>query len=831
MFKLTKFAAASLGALLLSGCLETGSDAGETSNGTLPVGALPEGEPTVFVAFNPSEQIIPFPTNLLFEADTSAPLDGTINAPVDDPESSSAAVVMALNELDGFSTIAPWRMAFTGPVNPDTLVAGQTVRVFQMRTQGDGYPARVRAVGVERELQAEADFRVSYDADTHVLLIIPTRPLAFDTTYTAVITDGVRDASGGPVGSPLFWSIARGTSLLDRCDDPDRPDSALLQCTTNAAIEPLVEDNRYGLRRSDMLLAWGVTTQREDATFRAAADWVTKGGFVTEATNAAQEAGAKCTAPLCFIDLDQVKALGFIPVNPAPSTPKGKARILPGSIYLPSGLETASDWDVSGNPAVDGSPLSSQWACPSGNCNTDAARAGSEAPLITASGAIPVVLAVPDPNETGVPAVPEGGYPIVIFQHAIQQNRSNALAIADELALKGYATIAIDMPLHGLVLNQLEALPADHPSRAAIDLHAVRFNAQLEDSALAAVRGLLPLLKERTQYLDLLDAEGNDGSDGIIDPSGAHFLNPALPLTQRDILRQGGLDLVALAHYLRSGAFQQCGNLAVPFPGQTCGLSSLADRLNTTEIHFAGHSVGNIVAAPFLAYDKQIASVAMLTPTGGIMEALNHSATISPQLLDGLAASGVYPGTENFFRFFAVVQAAIDPVDPLNHARAISRIEDDAGEHRTRPVYLSQVVGNDGSTGEPASPPDLVLPATADVDAPLAGSTPLAQAMGLEFRPNAYDLAEGGEYLITPSMGSDGLTPDHLQIAVAFRYGGHATPLLPDTTQDEPRTPEEGDTVELPRAVEAHAEMQRQLADFLANPRELRLNAEMVGSN
>ncbi|BEH15815.1 Ig-like domain-containing protein [Marinobacter shengliensis] len=807
-------------AIMLAGCLSTGGEA--TSNDATGAGNGSDGQDgrafsTVNVAFDPANQVLPFPTNLLFEADASAPKDGTINAPVADPEASSAALVQGLNELDGFSTIAPWRVAFTGDVDAASLLAGNTVRVFRMTTAANTYPERVQPTAVDRELVPETDYRVQYNAEARELLIVPTRALEKGTSYTAVITKGVLDPDGALVGSPLQWSIAKGTNLLDQCDSPDRSDPALLQCTTNPAIAPLVEDSRFGLSRDDLLLGWGVTTQQQDDTFLAAAQAI-KDNQLSMPGNGS----TTCQTAICFL------TIGSLLGQDAPKAPGDKAIIYPGTIQLPSFIATPDNVDIWGNsPATDEVVLSTKWTCEAGSCNSDDARGlsnGGEAqmPQLTTWNTVPVVLAVPDPSASGVPARPAGGYPLVIFQHAIQQDRTNALAIASELARKGFAVIAIDMPLHGLVRNQL---PTDD-SRLA--LHAANLNDQLYNSSLNAARDIIPLKIERTYYLDLVGGD-DDTSDGIIDGSGAHFLNPSQPLTQRDTLRQGGLDLVSLAHYIRSGQMSQCGMADALFGEagllKTCNASrfniNLFNHVNFDELHFLGHSVGNIVAAPFLAQDPDIRSVAMLTPTGGIMETLAASDTIGPQLASGLAESGVFPGTEDYFRFFAVVQAAIDSVDPLNHAQAIANPVDANGESFARPVYLSQVVGNDGSE---ASPSDLVLPPSVGQNAPLAGSTPLANAMGLEFVRQG-NLNNGK---VTPSTRSDGTTPQGLQIAVPFRFGAHSSPLLPDTLVDDPRSDEPDATVALPNGEEVHFEMQMQVADFFSTPSELTVIEEFI---
>lgn len=807
-------------AIMLAGCLSTGGEA--TSNDATGAGNGSEGQDgrafsTVNVAFDPANQVLPFPTNLLFEADANAPKDGTINAPVADPEASSAALVQGLNELDGFSTIAPWRVTFTGDVDAASLQAGDTVRVFRMTTTSTTYPERVQPTAVDRELEPGAEYHVQYNAEARELLIVPTRALDKGTSYTAVITKGVLDPDGALVGSPLQWSIAKGTNLLDQCDSPDRSDPALLQCTTNPAIAPVVTDSRFDLSRDDLLLGWGVTTQQQDDTFLELAKAIKNNGFP-----APIDGDVKCETAICFLTISS------LPGRDAPKAPGDKAIIFPGTIKLPSFIATPQNTDIWGNtPTADDVVLSTKWTCDAGSCNTDEARgltdgANAQVPQLSGWNTVPIVLAVPDPDASGVPARPEGGYPLVIFQHAIQQDRTNALAIASELARKGFAVIAIDMPLHGLVRNQLP----EGDSR--LDLHAANLNDQLFNSDLNAARNIIPLKIERTYYLDLTGGE-EDTADGVIDRSGAHFLNPSQPLTQRDTLRQGGLDLVSLVHYIRSNQISQCGTADGVFDDfgltKTCSSSrfsiKLFEHVNFDELHFLGHSVGNIVAAPFLAQDPDIRSVAMLTPTGGIMETLAASDTIGPQLASGLAESGVFPGTEDYFRFFAVVQAAIDSVDPLNHAQAIANPVDANGESFARPVYLSQIVGNDGTE---ASPSDLVLPPSVGQNAPLAGSTPLANAMGLEFvRQGNLDNGK-----VTPSTQADGTTPQGLQIAVPFRFGAHSSPLLPDTLVDDPRSDEPDATVALPNGEEVHFEMQMQVADFFSTPSELTVIEEFI---
>ena len=730
---------------------------------------------------------------------------------MDDPDSSSAALILALNELDGFSTIAPWRMSFTGPVNPDSLVAGETVRVFKMTTEGEGYPERVTPLAVERELLAEEEFRLSYREPSHELLIIPTQPLDTGATYTAVIKQGVTDKNGGLVASPLQWSIARGTSLLDQCDKPGRSDAALLQCTTHPYISPIADQGGFGLTREEMILAWGVSTQKSDRTFQAAADSVRGDHFNRPSRT------ETCKAAICLLDV------GSLVGQEAPTAPGDKAIVWPGTMTLPSLIETPDDVDIWGEtPSQDDVILSTQWQCDAGGCNTDAAQGiesgtGAQTPRLRSWETVPVVLAAPDPDAPGVPAPPEEGYPLVIFQHAIQQDRSNALAIASALAEQGLAVIALDMPLHGLVRNQLD------PDDPRLALHAAELNDQLFNSPASVARGIIPLVAERTHYLDLLDANGESRPDGEIDGSGAHFLNPSQPLTQRDVIRQGALDLVLLAHHLREGDLEQCGlSLVVLKSCNSRGFDiDLFEHVDFSNQLVMSHSVGALVVSPFLAVDNNIRSAALLTPLAGIMETLGQSPTIGPRLNEGLAEAGVFPGTENYFRFFAIVQAAIDSIDPLNHAEEMKTYKNEAGESQLRPIYLSQIVGNNSANPSPA---DLVLPPVAGPDAPLAGSTPLARELGLDFVADD-NIVDGA---VRPAMATDGTTPDVLQLAVPFLFGAHSSPLLPDTQVEDPRTASPDDVVTLPNGVDVHLEKQQQAARFLADPTQLPVDTSLI---
>ncbi|MFN2335288.1 MAG: hypothetical protein ABR550_12805, partial [Wenzhouxiangellaceae bacterium] len=113
---------------VLAGC--GGSSSTPRSVPVVPV-TNPGGAPTsdvITANFDPAGGVLPFPNNLLL----SGSGDLTLNIPVADPDDISDPQV-ALNALDGFSTVSPWTFTFSDPVDPATIVPGSSVRLFEVQ--------------------------------------------------------------------------------------------------------------------------------------------------------------------------------------------------------------------------------------------------------------------------------------------------------------------------------------------------------------------------------------------------------------------------------------------------------------------------------------------------------------------------------------------------------------------------------------------------------------------------------------------------------------------------------------------------------------------------
>jgi pimeloyl-ACP methyl ester carboxylesterase len=225
----------------------------------------------------------------------------------------------------------------------------------------------------------------------------------------------------------------------------------------------------------------------------------------------------------------------------------------------------------------------------------------------------------------------------VIFQHGITGNRTNMLGLADSFAAQGFVVVAIDLPLHGIT---------------------------------DPMSPLYQAANERTFNLDVMNnTTGAAGPDGVIDSSGASFINLSSLLTSRDNLREGSADLLT---FVRS-----VGNLDLN--------GDAAPDIDATRIHFVGQSLGSIVAVPWLSLSPAVQTATLSVPGGVIAQLLRDSPTFGPRINAGLQAQGLVPGTTLYNQFFRDAQNVVEAGDPVNYMAAAAA---------AKPILLHQVIGD-----------------------------------------------------------------------------------------------------------------------------------------
>ena len=357
---------------------------------------------------------LPFPSSFLF----AGSLDGTLNIPLDanvDPENFSDPRV-ALNTLDGFSTTQPLTSSFSAPLDETTLVAGETVRLFEVTTDA----ATGAVTSIVDEVPAQT-YALAVTAET-TLVLQTLVPFQESTDYMIVVTDGVRDTSGAPAVNSIF-RLTSGTLPLVTVPDidgdgvPDPQEGAL--DPTFANLEPVRQLNNVmlqfadaaGIERDSIVQIWSAKTQSITPVFTS----------LTSST--------------------QASTIALQPVGLSTSDVNAN---LPGvaDIYVGS-MDIAYYLTPPANPN-DPAGISSFWRGAGGSFLT---RFNS-VPIATSIQPIPVLMSVPNVNSGQTE--PAAGWPVAIFVHGITRNRGDMLAIADSMAAAGYAVIAIDQPMHGI---------------------------------------------------------------------------------------------------------------------------------------------------------------------------------------------------------------------------------------------------------------------------------------------------------------------------------------------------------------------------------------------
>ncbi len=494
--KLIKLALAATVALTLGACSDKDTGLQDSLNGNTV---------DTISNLNFGDNIIPFPNNLLFLEAGAAPADGTLNIPVDNATDLSDPKV-AMNALDGFSTVAPITTGFTGALDASSFPTG--VKLYEVTISSGA------VVSVQRMLSYGTEFVAalsSVDTTNSTMAILPLQPLKPKQAYMVVITNNVKSESGNAVGISGSYSLTHSPNPLHTGGVSN---TALLTDAQAQQLEPLRQAtvvaetslNAFdSTASSDIILSWNFTTQS--------------------------------TSDVLAATRVQVQALaavsGFSPTA-ATASPLGAADIHIGSLNVPYYLKVSS---TASSPSTDPTALGSCWngmgAGGAGSCAAGphiTQYNASPDPAAGSTETIPMMVSIPKSIGACASGMPAGGWPIVIYQHGITTHRATMLAIADAMAGACMAVVAIDMPMHGL--TGTEALVGGFKDIGG---------------------------KERTFDLDLVteDASGNTTasiSDGVIDSSGKHFINLSNLLNTRDNVRQAVSDLFVLVDAINEGA-------------------------------------------------------------------------------------------------------------------------------------------------------------------------------------------------------------------------------------------------------------------------------------
>ena len=215
---------------------------------------------TVTPQFQPTNNagpVVPLNIDILFaDAPTT---DGTANT-----ADTTPPVTTALNKLAGFSTTAAIYMNFTGALDPDSVVAGQTVHLVKLKNAKDdpsidaldissiaatgGLAAADQPVG---GVDYEANYITLDNGATHTIQILPKTPLEPKTKYVVAFTNGITSASGEPASASGDTLLIRSEQVIPAALQPIR---SLVNVWDKAAKQA------NGVDDSNLILSYAFTT-------------------------------------------------------------------------------------------------------------------------------------------------------------------------------------------------------------------------------------------------------------------------------------------------------------------------------------------------------------------------------------------------------------------------------------------------------------------------------------------------------------------------------------------------------------------------------------------
>lgn len=749
--------------LLLPGC--GGSDSSS---------APPPAEPVAYEVgthprFDPVVSDVPFNSDLIFAAASTS--DGTANlgAPTD-------PVRAAVNVLDGLSTSAYFDVLISGAVNPDSVVAMQTVFLIEVNTGGKDALNPANIVGLIGPATFDAHV-VSLDGGTNnVIRIRPLLPLKPKTKYLVFLTDDIRDGDGDRLTRSWTYNALRDDdyAVLGALE-PVR--TAILgweqlasgflaavsggQVSSSAAAEKLILTYTFTTTDAQAVLMAMAAPRAAIASLQIGSGVapatavgnvvaLDNGGFLSTPT-----ARPLALAEVTGVDIS-VLSQGALAAN--------IAKLYTGYIQLPY-YQTGPD----GLPF--GAFLGANWRPD----HTLAAMLGVDIPADvdgsfnvtyrfpfaakTADESVPLQVTLPAaehvPGYAGAATCSQvyaaTGYPTVIYVHGITTDRTSVLALGHTLASQCIATVAIDLPVHGVAANSAFA--------GALNV---------ERSQLIPFAALYGENAPRERHFNVAGPGGapapmNFESPGASDGSGAQFINLGFLPNTRDNNRQTVMDLLNLNASLGSINTQV---QAIAAPG-----------LDLNRVYVVGVSLGGILGSVFttvnqaaISNDAKLGLASNLNSIKGLVastsatqvsQILINSETFGPVINEGLAANGVLPDTTNYERFMYAAQSTVDSGDPVNFAQLLAQLD--------VPVLLQQVNN------------DTVMPNRA-ARAPLTGTEAFARLL------DAQQLGLG----TTSVVDQAGI--------VKLTAGGHSSLLRPEND-----------------APQVTVEMQTQVVTFVLN--------------
>ncbi|CAH9059022.1 Lysophospholipase VolA [Pseudoalteromonas holothuriae] len=758
--------------------------------------------PLASVKFDPSNSVISVPNDLLLNGTK----DGTLNFPGELDENGNAALARAnyaspslsLGALDGWSTQMPYVINLDVPsgyaISEQSASDPTAVRIFEVVMGADQSDEQCKQVpaGIACRVVGEltngltGDFVSALNGSKNGIAIQPLKPFKAGKTYITVLTDSLKMSDGRAVQSSSTYTLLR--------------QEAPLVTDTQLALQAVIKSYENAVTSEGAL-------SKENIIYTAAATMQSVGQVVGTIKKLMAGSLATGSNPKLVLPEQPMMtvsdALAAVIPDPATRAPFQAVQYMRGSIQLPmysskpatKEISSAADtyWRAQCDSAVmvQGYKAAIGGTLPAPQADTnDAACAAMSGGVLRDFGLdstrfltkyntipqvqwlanVPVQVTKPIPQLLGI-EMPATGWPVVILQHGITTTKEAMLGLTLALSSQGFATVAIDHPMHGERGLDIDGDGIDD------------FNATDGKGSVLSYMNLTSLLAARDNLrqssVDLLGLR-----------LGLNFVNPAMGLNPTQVSFVGhSLGSVVAPSFIAHANLPLDPQVDPLFKVQSAALASggsgIASFLAESEEFgpFVQGSVllaaNNLATKAFVTFIATDAASQCSVPDGIEVNPQNpvYLSAVAPCAFTHYVAHLSSTGDTQSLaeikgiiqQFVFAAQTALDSGDPLNYASLVQAVQ--------TPIYMSVVTG--GVDGNKAD--TVIAPTTTN---PLSGSTPLARMMGLQTVSETQTSQTPMSYVVNFSQGNHGSV-----VTTSFRENaggtaqGHAMAAVEMQTQ------------------------------------------------
>ena len=585
------------------------------------------------VEIDPDRGLVPLPIDLLRDA-TTGKLTALAACTLAGSKLSTdgtcpSAAAAGFEALDGFSTTGA-TLASTSQLIQAKTVTATTLMVYDLTDPA--HPAQVPASNLIIEpceftsgcsdqfpLSPVVAFQPAGATAGDTSSVFRTKPLKDNTDYAVVMTTGIHDKAGNPIGPGTVATVLRfknpvsisGKSQLQGIDDATAAQLEKMRLQLVPVFSTLAA---AGLDSTQIAMAYTFHTQTI---------------------------------------LSQAAGLGALPYAVATATPT------PGVVNVLTPTQAFQKYGVD--------PILTPFAHINEILEVDITTVNALDPLTGAFMADPkmgtaetihVLIATPKlgsaPNCAGN-APPECA-PMMIFRHGLGGGRADMLTVADTYASKGMVTVAIDAAKHGDrsfcdpngPVGQCQAgsmcttmLPAGAQGDASPP--GTCANGNFTYGPVSKACAVSPA------------ACGWNGQEGIPVVSSQYLITTNFFRT-RDTFRQDFIDESQLVRVLATAP--------AALPTTNTVFNHMAPQgviINPLAIYFSGQSLGSITGVGDVASNPRITKAAFNVGGGTIVDVFTNSPSFTSSTNALLASIGIVPGTAAYLQFLVVAKTVLEP--------------------------------------------------------------------------------------------------------------------------------------------------------------------------